>query len=103
MNPSDPQTLTTTNLFDIHGNPVLRADGPVTGSISLGYDCQRSRGAPTGGWFLRVQFAPIIPDGRALNPPRPAVLAIAGTTVYSGFAYLWLTPGRRPPRIGADL
>ncbi|MEV0297151.1 ATP-grasp domain-containing protein [Nocardia sp. NPDC050710] len=31
------------------------------------------------------------------------MLAIAGTTVYSGFAYLWLTSGRRPPRTGTDL
>ncbi|WP_433678723.1 hypothetical protein [Nocardia sp. CA-119907] len=100
MTPSDPQTLTTTTLFDIGGDPVLHAAGPVTGAISLRYGCLDQ---PTRAWFLRVQFAPNIPDTNSADTAHTALLSIDGTTVYSGSSHLWLTPGRRPPRNGTDL
>lgn len=100
MTPSDPQTLATTTLFDVGGDPVLHAAGPVTGAISLRYGCLDQ---PTTAWFLRVQFAPHIPDTSSADTAHTAVLSIDGITVYGGSAHLWLTPGRRPPRTGTDL
>ncbi|MEV0297144.1 hypothetical protein [Nocardia sp. NPDC050710] len=100
MTRSAPQTLSTTTLLDIDGDPVLRAAGPVTGSISLRYGCSDP---PTRAWFLRVQLAPTIPDTASGDTAHTAALTIDGTTVYGGSAYLWLSVGRRAPRTGADL
>ncbi|WP_280423235.1 hypothetical protein [Nocardia carnea] len=98
--PSPPQTLTTTRLFDISGDPVLHATGPVSGAISLRYG--RSD-PPAQAWYLRVQFAPTIPDSATTDTAHIMTASINGTPVYGGSAHIWLSPGRRRPRTGTDL
>ncbi|WP_331758080.1 hypothetical protein OG225_42140 (plasmid) [Nocardia sp. NBC_01377] len=102
MSPSEPQTLSTTTLFDIRGDPVLRVQGPVTGSISLGYDCLHPPATRNPVWFLHVHLAPTIPDTATTDTAHATVLSLPDTRVYAGSAYLWLTPGRRPPRNGTN-
>ncbi|WP_069162878.1 hypothetical protein [Nocardia altamirensis] len=83
--PATLRTFTSTEYFDIHGHPVLDADGPAAGHLGLGYQFRIGRRHAPDRWVVVVTLSPALYDETGAKIVDSAVkrpLTVAGTAVY---------------------